>query len=322
MQFQVEGKTVTIRLWPALIVAALALVFLVAASAVYQVAPEQEALVLRFGRHVKTKGPGLKMRLPLGIDRVIKVPTRMVDVVSFGDQSARGGVRTGARDGYATESSMLTGDLNMVRVGWDVQFSRENPTDFVFNVQEPIPTLRDISQSVMREVMGDRASILILTVGRSEVQRRVRELIQAQCRQFGMGLHINEVNLLFVDPPPPVLGAFNDLNKAEQDATRFFEEAAKVYQDRVPRARGEAQRMILEAEGFRERRVNLARGEAQRFVDTLNAYRLSPEVTRQRFFLETMEARLPHAREVIVVDPAVRSLLPHLNVRDAATEKR
>ncbi len=321
MKFHMEGKTVEVRTWPAVVVAMLALALLLAASSLYQVGPEQEALVLRFGRHVKTEGPGLKARLPLGIDRVYKVPTRMVDVVSFGARSPQG-ARMAAREDFATESSMLTGDLNMVRVGWDVQFTRETPTDFVFNVQEPISTLRDISQSVMREVMGDRASILILTVGRSEVQRRVRELIQNQCRQFGMGIRINEVNLLFVDPPPAVLGAFNDLNKAEQDATRFFEEAAKVYQDRVPRARGEARRMILEAEGFRERRVNVARGEAQRFADTLNAYRQSPEVTRQRFFLETMEDCLPRAREIVVVDPAVRSLLPHLNVRDAAPEKR
>jgi modulator of FtsH protease HflK len=181
--------------------------------------------------------------------------------------------------------------------------------------------LRDISQSVMREVMGDRASILILTVGRSEIQRRVRELIQEQSSRFGMGIRINEVNLLFVDPPPAVLGAFNDLNKAEQDATRFFEEAAREYQERVPRTRGEARRMILEAEGYRERRVNLARGEAQRFVDTLKAYRLAPQVTRRRFFLETMEKGLPNAREIVVVDPAVQSLLPHFDLNKTAKEK-
>lgn len=314
MKIEVEGKIVEVPLRPiGAIVAAVALV-LAALSLFYQVAPAEEALVLRFGRHVKTAPPGLHLKLPFGIDQVHKVPTRIVDVEAFG---YRDRVRGQAAAGYRDENSMLTGDLNIVLAGWDVQFSREHPRDFVFNVQDPINTLRDISQSVMREVMGDRASILILTVGRSEIQQRVRELIQQQCNQFGMGIRINEVNLLFVDPPSAVINAFNDLNKAEQDAVRFYEEASREYQERVPRARGEAQRLILEAEGFRQRRVNVARGEAGRFTDMLTAYRQSPDVTRKRLYLEAMEQRIPALREVLVVDGDLPSMLPHLNLRPA-----
>jgi membrane protease subunit HflK len=253
----------------------------------------------------------LHFKAPFGIDRVIKVPTRIVDVEAFGYRDRAGGGQSGIRE----ENSMLTGDLNIVLAGWDVQFSRENPRDFLFHVQDPINTLRDISQSVMREVMGDRASILILTVGRSEIQQRVRTLIQQQCDQFRMGIRISEVNLLFVDPPAAVLDAFNDLNKAEQDAVRFFEEASKQYQERVPRARGEAQRMILEAEGFRSKRVNTAQGEAQRFTDMLAAYEKAPEVTQRRLLLEVMERRLPTLRELTILDGDVPSMLPHLNLR-------
>ena len=314
MKIEVEGKVIDVPLKPIGAVAVAVALVLAVLSMFYQVAPAEEALVLRFGRHVKTAPPGLHFKLPFGIDQVVKVPTRIVDVAAFG---YREGGRGQATRTYQEENSMLTGDLNIVMAGWDVQFSRENPRNFVFNVHDPINTLRDISQSVMREVMGDRASILILTVGRSEIQQRVRELIQQQCDQFGMGIRINEVNLLFVDPPPAVINAFNDLNKAEQDAVRFFEEASREYQERVPRARGEAQRLILEAEGFRQRRVNVARGEASRFTDMLIAYRQSPDVTRKRLYLETMEQRIPALREVLVVDDELPSMLPHLNLRSA-----
>ncbi len=308
MQIEIEGRIIDIPVKPIIAGVVAVLLVLSALSMFYQIAPEQEGLLLRFGRHVKTAPPGLHFKLPFGIDQVIKVPTRIVDVQQFGARAA-GDRRTG------DEHSMLTGDLNMVLAGWDVQFSREDPAPFIFQVEDPINTLRDIAQSVMREIMGDRASILILTVGRAEIQQRARELIQQQVDQFRMGIRVNEVNLLYVDPPRPVLDAFNDLNRAEQDAVRFFEEASRQYQERVPRARGEAQRVILEAEGFRQRRVNVARGEAHRFSDMLAAYRQSPAVTRRRLYLEALEARIPQLREVIVLDEDVHGILPHLNMR-------
>jgi membrane protease subunit HflK len=215
---------------------------------------------------------------------------------------------------------MLTGDLNIVLAGWDVQFSRENPEQFLFNVKDPIATLRDISQSVMREIMGDRASIPILTVGRAEIQERVRKLIQAQADQFEMGLRINEVNLIFVSPPAQVQAAFNDLNKAEQDAVRFYEEASREYQEKVPRAKGQAERVVLEAEGFLESRVNRSEGDAGRFLEMLRAYRESPEVTRQRLYLETLEEQFPQVGEVWVVDEELEGLLPLLNLNQGGVQ--
>jgi membrane protease subunit HflK len=287
---------------------AVLLVF-VGSTLFYQVDAEEEAVVLRFGRHIDTVGPGLQFKLPYPVDEVIKVPTRLVDVQEFGFRSrARGGA-------YEEESSMLTGDLNIVLAGFDVQFSRDNPSHYLFNVKDPVETLRDISQSVMREIMGDRASIPILTVGRAEIQLRARELIQSQADRFQMGIRINEVNLIFVSPPQQVRSAFDDLNKAEQDAVRFVEEASREYQSRVPRARGQAERMVLEAEGYRERRVRTARGEADRFTQMLVAYRLSPEVTARRLYLEKLEARLPEVREVIIVDHDLSSVLPLLNLK-------
>ncbi len=294
-----------------------AVVALLGTSMVYQVDAEEEGVLFRFGRHIETVGPGLHFKMPYPVEQVIKVPTRLVDVLEIGYRSGRSGTRG---QGFEDESSMLTGDLNIVLAGFDVQFSREDPTAFLFNVKDPVETLRDISQSVMREAMGDRASIPILTVGRAEIQMRARELIQDYSDRFGMGIRINEVNLIFVSPPQPVQAAFNDLNKAEQDAVRFLEEASREYQEKVPQARGQAERWVLEAEGFQERRVRTARGEADRFESMLKAYESSPEVTRQRLYLESMERQIPKLKEVIVVDEQMPGLLPLLNLKEGGAQ--
>lgn len=309
-----NNEIVEIPIFKYLWIGVLVIALLFGGSMFYQVDAEEEALVLRFGKHIDTVGPGLHFKLPYPVDEVHKVPTRLVDVQEFGYRSRLGG----RNPSYEEESSMLTGDLNIVLAGFDVQFSRENPSDFLFNVENPVETLRDISQSVMREVMGDRASIPILTIGRAEIQVRARELIQDYTDRFKMGIRINEVNLIFVSPPDQVRSAFNDLNKAEQDAVRFLEEASREYQTRVPRARGQAERMVLEAEGYLERRVRTARGDADRFTQMLETYRLSPEVTASRLYLEKMEAQLPKVHEIIVVDEDLSSLLPLLNVKGGA----
>ncbi len=309
-----DGRQIDLPLAKLAWIPVVALAFVIIITMVYQVDTEQEGVVLRFGRHIDTVGPGLHFKMPYPIDQVEKVRTRIVDVQEFGYRSQGG--RTHTTRGYEEESSMLTGDLNIVQASWAVQFRREVPEEYLFNVKDPENTLRDISQSVMREVMGDRASIPILTVGRAEIQERARELIQEYVDQFEMGLRINEVNLESVEPPQPVIDAFHDLNRAEQDAQRFFEEASREFEERVPRARGEAERTVLEAEGFQQRRTNIARGEAQRFIDTLEAYEQAPNVTRRRMYLETMEDLIPELREVIIVDQEMKSILPHFNLRE------
>ncbi|MEX2381901.1 MAG: FtsH protease activity modulator HflK [Opitutales bacterium] len=314
-----EGREIDLPIAKLIWIPIVAVIVVAALTIFYQVDTEEEGVVLRFGKHVKTVGPGLHTKFPYPIDQVEKVRTRIVDVQEFGFRSGGGSGRQQAQQttrGYEHESGMLTGDLNIVLAGWDVQFRRVAPTDFLFKVKDPEETLRDISQSVMREVMGDRASIPILTIGRAEIQALARRLIQDYADRFQMGIEISEVNLIFVQPPEQVIAAFNDLNKAEQDAVRFFEEASKEYQERVPRAHGAAERLVLEAEGFAERRINVARGDAQRFNDMLTAYEKSPEVTQRRLYLETMERMLPDLEDVIIIDENMKSLLPHLNLRN------
>ncbi len=314
-----DGREAEINPWKYVWIPIVIIVGLALASSFHQVDADEEGVLLRFGKQVKTVGPGLQFHLPFPIDRMIKVSTRRVDVQEFGFRSGPGGRIS--ESGYNDESSMLTGDLNIVLAGWDVQFNRENPEDFLFNVKDPIATLRDISQSVMREIMGDRASIPILTVGRAEIQEQVRKLIQAQADQFKMGLRISEVNLIFVSPPAQVQSAFNDLNKAEQDAVRFYEEASREYQEVIPRARGQAERLVLEAEGFLESRVNRSEGDASRFLEMLRAYETAPEVTRQRLYLETLEKQLPKVGDVWVVDDKLRGVLPLLNLNEGGPKQ-
>jgi len=309
-----DGREVEINPWKYVWIPVVVLLGFLAFTSIDQVNAEEEGVLLRFGKKVKVVGPGLHFHLPYPIDRMLKVPTRLVDVQEFGYRSGPQG-RISER-GFENESSMLTGDLNIVLAGWDVQFTRENPEEFLFEVKDPVATLRDIAQSVMREIMGDRASIPILTIGRAEIQERARTLIQQQVNQFAMGVRINEVNLIFVSPPEQVQSAFNDLNKAEQDAVRFFEEASREYQEKVPRASGQAERVVLEAEGFLQRRVNIARGDASRFLEMLNAFKEAPEVTRQRLYLETLEKRLPKVGDVWIVDENLRGVLPLLNLSE------
>ncbi len=285
---------------------ALFLLFAIA-STFYTIDNQETGVVLRLGRYSKIAEPGLHMKMPFWIDRVYKVPTGVSSTEEFG-------YRTEAEGDFSDENLMLTGDLNIVRAEWSVQFTRSDPLDYLFHVQDPVDTLRDISQAVMREVMGDRASIPVLTVGRSEIQHRVRERIQEYCDQFGMGLRVDVVNLQLVSPPEEVVPAFDDLNRAEHDAVRFYEEAAQQYQEQVPRARGQAQRKVLEAEGYARRRVTVARGDADRFRAIVDAYREAPEVTRTRLYFETLERVLPNAKEITVLDGGIGSFLPHLDV--------
>ena len=305
--------------WGAGVLAVLATVL----SAVYTVEPEENALVLRFGRHVGTSGPGLHWRLPLGIDRLVKVPVETVDVEEFGYRThrpAKGGesggefTRSAPAKQVKGEAIMLTGDLNIVFVGWDVQYQRSDPEDFTFHVQEPLATLRDVAQTVMRDIVGDRASLYILTEERGEIQEEVRMRVQERCTSYRMGLRVQLVNLLFADPPAQVKDSFHDLNRAVQDATRFFQEASREYEEHVPKAQGQKRRVILEAEGYRTQRVEEARGAALYFGQVLEEYAKYPQVTWIRLYVETIREVMPQLERVFVVEGADGSVIPLLDL--------
>jgi len=209
---------------------------------------------------------------------------------------------------------MLTGDLNAAVVEWVIQFRIVDPYKFLFRVRHVTDTFRDMSEAVMREIVGDRTVNEVLTVGRAEVALEVERLLQDLCDKYETGIKVDQVVLQDVNPPDPVKPSFNEVNEAQQEREKLINQAQSEYNKVIPRAQGEAQQTIQEAEGYALDRVNRAEGDASRFISLYEAYRQAPEVTRKRIYLETMGSVLPAVENKYIVDDGLRSILPLLNL--------
>jgi len=305
---------------PGRIIAILAVVALfvwAGRSAYYTVQPEERAVVKRFGAVIGITDPGLHFKVPFGIDRIQRVATERVLKQEFGFRTA--GTRDDGRTGYSdrsfeSESLMLTGDLNMIDVEWVVQYRIEDPIAFLYEMREPTRTLRDISESVMRRIVGNMLGSEVLTVGRVEIQQKAGEEIQAIMNGYGSGIRINTVEMQDVVPPPEVQPAFNEVNEARQERERMINEAQKRANQEIPKAKGAAKRTIAEAEGYATERINRAEGESARFSAVLAEYRDAPEVTRTRLYLEALNSVIPGVGQILVVQKGQMSPLPLLDV--------
>jgi len=293
----------------------LALVILVLAlGSFYTVEPEEQGVVLRFGRFTEITDPGLHLKIPL-VDQVIKVPTQRQLKDEFGYRTQTAGVRTTySQANLSDESLMLTGDLNVGDVEWVVQYRILDPEAFLFRVRNPQDTLRDLSEAVMRQTVGDRTVNEVLTVGRQEIATLVQDNLQDLLNQYETGLHVEQVVLQNVTPPDPVRPSFNEVNEAEQEREQKINAAQSEYNKVIPRARGEALQTIQQAEGYALDRVNRAEGEAARFSSLYEEYRRAPEVTRKRLYLETMTTIMPKVGQKVIVDEDAQSVLPLLNL--------
>ncbi|MBQ0831871.1 FtsH protease activity modulator HflK [Marinobacter sp.] len=302
-------------------VAILALVIWGAFSAFYTVQPEERAVVKRFGAVVGITDPGLHFKIPFGIDQVQRVATERVLKQEFGFRTQ--GTRAGGSTGYSSqqfedESLMLTGDLNMIDVEWVVQYRIDDPIDFLYEMRESTRTLRDISESVMRRIVGNMLGSEVLTVGRVEIQQKAGSEIQEIMDGYNAGIRINTVEMQDVVPPPAVQPAFNEVNEARQERERTINEAQKRVNQEIPNAEGAALRTVAEAEGYATERVNRALGESARFSAVLAEYLQAPEVTRSRLYLETINEVLPNIGQVLVVQDGQVSPLPLLDVNRRA----
>jgi membrane protease subunit HflK len=298
------------------------LILIALLTSFYTVGPEQIGVVLRFGRYVRSTDPGLHFKLPYGIENVTKVPVQRQLKQEFGFRTRSAGVRSDyTKRGYEGEANMLTGDLNAADVEWVVQYRVVDPERFLFRVRNVQPTFRDMSEAVMREVVGDRTVNEVLTVGRQEVADQVEQRLQLLCEQYETGIKVEQVVLQDVNPPDPVKPSFNEVNEAQQEKETLINEAQAEYNRVIPRARGEAQKTIQQAEGYLLDRVNRARGDSARFAALYQSFRLAPEVTRTRIYLETMNEVLPKVSRKIVVDDDIRGLLPLLNLGEQAVGK-
>ncbi len=292
-------------------------------STYYTVQPEERAVVKRFGAVVKIAEPGLHFKWPFGIDTVEFVATERVLKQEFGFRTAgNDGERTEySSEEFPDESLMLSGDLNMVDVEWVVQYRISDPMKYLYSMREPTRALRDISESVMRRAVGNRLGSEVLTTGRVEIANTARDEIQAAMQRYDIGIQVVTVELQDVVPPQAVQPAFNEVNEARQERERMINEATKQANQVIPRAEGEANRAIAEAEGYATERVNGALGETARFRSILTEYRVAPEVTRTRMYLETIDQVLPTIGAVVVTQDGQSNPLPLLRLRDAQPAK-
>ena len=280
----------------------------------YTIQAEEVGVVLRFQKYLRTVEPGLRFKIPFWIDVVEKVPVRrqLKQEFGFATPGATDQTQFSAPRAQIQEKSMVTGDLNAALVEWVIQYRIDEPTEFLFNVRQPGDILRDVSESIMREVVGDRTVDEVITFGRQEIESQALVKLQELTDRYEMGITIDQVQLKNVNPPTAVQASFNEVNQAQQERERLINIANGEYNRAVPRARGEAQRVIQEAEGYAIERINEAEGDAARFRAVFEEYLKAPAVTRRRIYLETLHEVMPQLRAKIIVDDEVRQVLPLL----------
>lgn len=298
---------------PMIIIGLLIAVFLI--SSLYSVGPDEVGVVKRFGRYVRITNPGLHIRIPFGIEKVNNVKVKYIFKEEFGFRTLKPGVvsRYSQRE-YFGESLMLTGDLNVVVVEWIVQFKVKDPVKLLFNIKNPRDTIRNISEAVMRQVVGDNSVSEVLTTRRVEVNIAMQKKLQEILDSYDSGIQIVTVKLQDVNPPDPVKPSFNEVNEAKQEKEKVINQAWEAYNKAIPEARGKAEKTIREAEGYALNRVNKAKGDAAKFVSIWQAYMKAVDVTRKRLYLEAMHEIIPKAGKKYIIDPSQQSILPLLRL--------
>jgi len=284
-------------------------------SAWFTIDPEEAGIVLRFGKFVRQAPSGLNMKFPYPIETVLKVPVERQLKEEFGFRTETPGTTSSYSDADFTEESlMLTGDLNVAVVEWTAQFRVQDPNQYLFRVRNVRKTFRDMNETVMREVVGDRSVNDVLTVGRQEIAAEVEQRLQALCDQYENGIKVEQIVLQDVNPPDPVKPSFNEVNQAQQEREKLINQARAEYNQVVPRAKGQALQAIEQAQGFATDRVNRAKGDAELFTQVWEAYRRAPNVTRRRIYLETMGEIYPKVKRKIILDESLEGVLPLLSI--------
>ena len=290
-------------------------------TSIYTVQAESQGVVLRFGRYVKTVDPGLRFKMPFGIDDVSLVPVRRQLKQEFGFGTPGATNETQVSTEQEQERSMVTGDLNAATVEWIIQYRIREPQLFLFKVRDPGITLRDLSESVMRTVVGDRTVDEVITIGRQEIEADALTQLQELVNRYELGLSIDQVQLKNVNPPKSVQPSFNEVNQAQQEREQMINVANGEYNKIVPRARGEAEQKEQAAEGYALKRVNEARGDVSRFNAVFNEYMDAREVTKQRIYIETMREVMPQLGKKIILDDQANQILPLLQLSTGSEAK-
>ncbi len=296
-------------------IAGLALIGWLIYTVSYTVPSDSVGIVQRFGQYHSEQSPGLHFKLPFGADTVTVLPVERQLKQEFGFATAGATNSSQARPDLAQQSQMVTGDLNAALVEWVLQYRIAEPRKYLFDVRNPGETLRDLSESVMREVVGDRTVDEVITIGRQEIEIEALQNMQALVAKYGIGVSIDQVQLKNINPPRPVQESFNEVNQAQQEKESLINAARREYNKIIPLAEGEKDQRIRAADGYRLKRINEAEGDAARFNAILAEYSKAPDVTRRRIYLETLQEVLPDLDSKIIVDEESQQIVPlmHLN---------
>jgi len=309
-------KNIKKSILPLLPIAAGIFLLIMLKGMIYSINPEEVGVVQRFGKYIITTPPGLHFKLPPIIERVRKVKIKRVYKEEFGFRTMQSGIKTSySQRNYNDESIMLTGDLNILDVRWVVQYQIKDPVKFLFATRDPRNNVQDISEIIIRRLVGDHKVDDILTVKREDINHLAQIQMQKLLDDYSSGIKIVTVKLLDVNPPQEVKSAFNEVNEAKQEKERLINQAWEAYNKAVPRAKGEAEKTIRKAEGYLLDKVNRAQGDANRFTALLKEYKKAPLITRKRLYLETMTDILPKIKEKYVIDSEQSSLLPLFDIR-------
>jgi modulator of FtsH protease HflK len=288
------------------------------ATGFYTVQPDEDAVILTFGKVTGTQAEaGLGYTLPYPIQEAIKVNVEEIRKVDVGFE--RG---AGAAADNPQESAMLTGDENIVNIHFTVFWRVVDAGKYMFSIYDPDSTVGKVAESAMREIIGRTPIQRALTEGRAEIESGTRELMQKMLDDYSSGVAVNSVQLLSVDPPPPVVDAFNDVQRARTDRERLRNEAETYRNDIVPRARGQAQKTVQDAGAYKEAVISKATGDADRFLSVYEAYATSKDVTQKRIYIETMQEVLQNSRKIIMGDPNGSGVLPWLQVDPKSASTR
>ena len=286
----------------------------IAATGFYIVDETEQAVVTRFGKYHKTLDAGLRFKIPFGIDKNYNVPVKVVQTEQFGFTTLKAGQSNKYKNGITKESTMLTGDLNIVDVEWTIQYRIVDPAAWLFNVQERVQTIRDISQSVVNTLVGDRTILGVMSSERSAIEEAAMTLMNDNFSQLGLGIKVLTVKLQNIVPPAGVQDAFEDVNRASQDAERYISEGKEAYKREIPLAKGKADQQIQIAEGYAVERINQAHGDVARFNAVYQEYRKSPAVTKERLYLETIEQVFNTNDKTLLIDGKLNNVLPIKNL--------
>ena len=283
-------------------------------TSLFVVDQKEQGVVLFLGKLSRIVEPGLNAKIPFGIEKNYNVPTQLVFKREFGFRALQPGIETVySTEDYSRESIMLTGDKNIVDVEWIIQYRIIDPVAWLFNVRDQEKTIRDMSQSVINLLVGDRDILGVMGTERANIEVLGKDLMNERFEAYKLGIRVSAVAMQDILPPAgAVRDAFEDVNKAEQDKERLINEGNEAYNRAIPEAEGKAKQLIQEAKGYGAARVNEAKGDVARFLSVLEEYQRSPDVTEARLYIEMYEEVFGQAEtaDTDLIDRNLKNFIP------------